>query len=261
MGQLEIRENSYLKALFAVVPSLRRASDRALSVYMPVRAEGYDLRFYDIEFGNLKRRYKDRLADDEREVMERELRRIREHLEVVKPAGCPAMAGFADEPAGVLELVKLPAETEARLQVGSLLLVPIERQLERLPPALIAVVDKEHGRLFAAILDDIYPIGQVKGVAVKHTKAGGTSAPSNQRKADNRTKANLEHVLETIERHIQTGIYKRLYLAGPEEARAELEHLLPPPLKRMLAGHLSASVDSKTLQHDLREHLLVTTKA
>jgi hypothetical protein len=261
MGQLEIRENSYLKALFAVVPSLRRASDRALSVYMPVRAEGYDLRFYDIEFGNLKRRYKDRLADDEREVMERELRRIREHLEVVKPAGCPAMAGFADEPAGVLELVKLPAETEARLQVGSLLLVPIERQLERFPPALIAVVDKEHGRLFAAILDDIYPIGQVKGVAVKHTKAGGTSAPSNQRKADNRTKANLEHVLETIERHIQTGIYKRLYLAGPEEARAELEHLLPPPLKRMLAGHLSASVDSKTLQHDLREHLLVTTKA
>lgn len=261
MRKLEERENSYLKALFAVLPRLRRASDRALSVYMPVRAEGYDLRFYDIEFGQLKRRYKDRLDDDERDVMERELQRIREHLEIVKPAGCPAMAGFADEPAGVLELIKLPAETETRLQVGPLLLVPIERQLERFPPALIAVVDKEHGKLFAAILDDVYPIGQVKGVEVKHTKAGGTSAPSNQRKADNRTKANLERVFETIERRIQTGIYKRLFVAGPEEARAELEHLLPPPLKRMMAGHLSASLDSKELQHELREQLLVAAKA
>ncbi|HEV1991278.1 MAG TPA: hypothetical protein VGR34_00270 [Candidatus Dormibacteraeota bacterium] len=257
MRKLEARENSYLKALFAVVPSLRSASDRALSVYMPVRAEGFDLRFYDIELGQLRRRYKDRLDDDEREVMERELQRIREHLEVVKPAGCPAMAGFADEPAGVLELIKLPAETEARLQVGPLLLVPIERQLERFPPALIAVVDKEHGKLFAAILDDVYPIGQVKGVEVRHTRAGGTSAPSNQRKADNRTKANLERALETIERQMQTGIYKRMFVAGPEEARAELEHLLPPPLKRMLAGHLSASLDSRKLQHELREQLLV----
>jgi hypothetical protein len=141
------------------------------------------------------------------------------------------------------------------------LLVPIERQLERFPPALIAVVDKEHGKLLAAILDDIYPIGQVKGIEVKHTKAGGTSAPSNQRKADNRTKANLERVVEMIERQMQTGIFKRVFVAGPEEARAELEHLLPPPLKRMLAGHLSASVDSKALLHELREQLLVAARA
>jgi hypothetical protein len=261
MRKLEQRENSFLKALFAAVPSLRRASNSALSVYLPVRAEGYDLRSYDIEFGQLRRRYRDRLNDDEREVMERELKRLREHLEVVRPAGCPAMAGFADERAGVLELIKLPAETEARLQVGPLLLVPVERQLERFPPALIAVVDKELGKLFAAILDEVYPLGQVKGVEVKHHKAGGTSAPSNQRKADNRMKANLERVIDTIERQMQLGIYKRLFVAGPEEARAELEHLLPPPLKRMLAGHLSASLDSKELQAQLREQLLATAKS
>jgi hypothetical protein len=260
MRKLELRESSFLKALFAAVPSLRRASDRALSVYMPVRAEGYDLRFYDIELGQLRRRYQGRLDDDEREVMGRELKRLREHLEVMRPAGCPAMAWFGDEPAGVLELIKLPTETETRLQVGPLLLVPIERQLERFQPALIAVVDKEHGKLFAAILDDIYSLGQIKGVEVKHHKAGGTSAPSNQRKADNRAKANLERVIETIEKQIQTGIYKRLFVAGPEEARAELEHLLPPPLKRMLAGHLSASLDSKELKLLLQEQLLATAR-
>jgi lactam utilization protein B len=250
-----INLNKYLRSLYAMVPSLKSASDRALSVYMPVRAEGFDTRFYDIEFGKLKRRYKDRLDDDEREVMERELARLREHLAIVKPAGCPAMAGFADEPAGLLELVKLPAKTESRLQVGPLLLAPIERQLERFPPALIAVVDKEHAKLFAYILDDVHPIAELEGLDVKHTKAGGTSAPSNQRKADNRMKANLERVVQRIQRQMQAGPYWRLFVAGPEEARAELEHLLPESLRQELAGHLSASLDSRTLQHDLREQL------
>jgi hypothetical protein len=252
--------NSTLKPLYAFVPSLRRATSRALSVYLPVRAEGYDLRFYDIEIGQLRRRYKDRLDDEEREVMERELLRLREHLEVVRLAGCPAMAGFGDEPAGLLELIKLPAETEARLEVGPLLLMPIELQLERFPPALIAVVDKENAKLFAAILDDVYPIKELKGAEVKHRKAGGTSAPSNQRKADNRARANLERVVETIERQMQTGLYKRLFLGGPEEARAELERLLPPPLKRTLSGHVSASLHSARLQHELREQLVLAAK-
>jgi hypothetical protein len=249
--------DSTLKLLVTFVPSLRRASSQALSVYLPARAEGFDIRQYDIELGQLRRRYKERLDDEEREIMERELRRLREHLEVVKPAGCPALAGFGDEPAGLLELVKLPSETEARLEVGPLLLAPIERQLERFPPALIAVVDKEHAKLFAAVLDEVYPLEQVHGVEVRRNKAGGTSAPSNQRKADNRTKSNLEKVISVIGHEVQSGAYKRIFVAGPEEARAELERLMPPPLKRMLAGHISASIDSVRLQHELREQVVL----
>lgn len=255
--RIEVKDEGLLKALYRFVPNLRRASDRALSVYMPARAEGFDLRHYDIEIGQLRRRYSDRLDDEEREIMERELLRLREHLVIVKPAGCPAIAGFADEPAGLLELVTLPLETEARLEVGPLLLAPIERQLEGFPPALIAVADKEEGKLFAAILAAVYPLADVKGVQVKHQKAGGTSALSNQRKADNRTKANLERVILAIEREVKTGEYGRLFVAGPQEARAKLERLMPPALKRLLAGHLSASLDSTRLQHELREQLVI----
>jgi hypothetical protein len=251
-------DNSLLRSLFEFVPNLRLASDHALSIYLPARAEGFDMRHYDIELGQLRRRYRERLDKEDRKIMESEMARLREHLEVVKPAGCPALAGFGDEPAGLLELVKLPMETEARLEVGPLLLAPIERQLERFPPALIAAVDKEHARLFAAVLDDVYPLEQVRGVEVRHSKAGGTSAPSNQRKADNRTKANLERVIEVIGHEVQSGAYLRIFVAGPEEARAELERLMPPPLKRLLAGHLSAELDSRQLQHELREQLVLT---
>src|SRR5438876_1194855 len=145
---------SPLLALFVLAPRLRRASHRAVSIYLPARSEGYDARFYDIEFRDLLHRYSDRLSAKDRELMEYEMRRLRHHVAVVRPAGCPAFAGFADEPQGVLEMIKLRDGTDERLEVGELLLAPILRQLEHHPPALIAVVDQEHAKTFATSLPD-----------------------------------------------------------------------------------------------------------
>jgi Bacterial archaeo-eukaryotic release factor family 10 len=247
--------HSTMPALMAFAPSLDKSYSHALSVYLPARAEGFDARHYDLVLGHMVRRYRDRLGDEDREVMEREIARVRAHLELVRPAGSPALAAFADEYGGLLELIQLPAETEARLEVGPLLLAPIERLLERFPPALIAVVDKEEAKMFGAILGEVFPLDHLIGKDVKHHRAGGTSALSNQRKAENRAKANLTQFVSTIERHVLAGSYQRIYLAGPDEARAEFEKLLPTGLKRMIAGRLSASLDSAHLQHQLREQI------
>jgi hypothetical protein len=246
---------SPLLALFALAPRLRLASSRALTIYLPARSEGYDPRFYDIEFGDLEHRYRDRLAEKDRSLMEHELRRLRQHVAVVRPAGCPAFAGFADEPTGLLELIKLRAPTDERLEVGELLLAPMLRQLEKYPPALIVVVDKEHAKTFGAILDEIIPLRQIDGVEVRHTRAGGTSASSNQRKADNKAKANLENAVKVVQREMASGAYMHLYLAGPDEARAQFESLLPESLKKVVARHMRVLIDSPTLKHDLREKM------
>lgn len=247
---------SPLIALFALAPKLRRASNRAVSVYLPARAEGYDARFYDIEFRDLLHRYRDRLSPKDRELMEYEMRRIRNQVAAVRPSGCPAFAGFGDEPRGVLELVKLRFETDERLEVGELLLAPIFRQLEQVQPSLIAVVDKEHAKLFGAILDDVIALEQVSGEEIRHSRAGGTSAPSNQRKADNKAKANLEVAVKSVEREMASGAYMHIYVAGPEEARATFERMLPERLKKLVAGHLTASLDSAELKRELREKWL-----
>lgn len=251
---------SPLLSLFALAPKLRLASKRALSVYLPVRSEGYDARFYDIEFGDLEHRYRDRLGAKDRALMEHELRRLRQYVAVVRPAGCPAFAGFADEPEGLLELIKLRAPTEERLQVGDLLLPPILRQIEQFPPALIAVVDKEHAKTFGAILDDIIPLQEINGTEVRHSRAGGTSAPSNQRKADNKAKSNLESVVKVVQHAMASGAYMQLHIAGPDEARAQFEQLLPEPLKRVVARHLHFLIDSRTLKRDLREKMEAALK-
>ncbi len=71
---------SPLLAIFALAPKLRRASNRAVSIYLPARSEGYDARFYDIEFRDLLHRYGDRLSPKDRELMEYEMRRLRHYV-------------------------------------------------------------------------------------------------------------------------------------------------------------------------------------
>jgi hypothetical protein len=250
---------SPLLALFTLAPRLRRATNRAFSVYLPARQEGYDPRFYDIEIGDLMHRYKGRLTAKDQQLMEYELPRVRARLAVVRPSGCQAVACFADEAGGIADVIKLPHPTDKRLEVGELLIAPILRQLEETPPALIAVVDKEHARTFGAILDYILTLDEVDGVEVKKTKAGGTSAASNQRKADNRAKANLETAAKTVEREMATGAYQLIYVAGPDEARGIFERVLPEALRKKIGGRFGALIDSPTLKHDLRERVAAAT--
>ncbi|HSP08975.1 MAG TPA: hypothetical protein VLU92_05205 [Candidatus Dormibacteraeota bacterium] len=251
-----MNEYSPLLSIFALAPNLRRATDETLSLFLLARAEGYDSRHYDIEFRELINRYHDRLGEAELKVVDRELPRLRARLEQMRPAACPALACYADDAAGILEVIPLRAVTDTRLEVGEPLIAPILRQLEQFPPALVAVVDKEQGRLFAVILDDVRPLQHLVGEAVNRSRSGGTSAPSNQRKADNRTRTNLEHVVATVEHEMASGIYSGLYVAGATEARAWFEKLLPAALKTKITGRLPALIDSPTLQHELRAKLI-----
>ncbi len=251
-----MNEYSPLRSLFSLAPNLRRASGETLSLYFPARFEGYDARRYEIELRELVKRYEGRLSPKELMVLHRELPRLRSRLADMKPAACPALAGFANEAAEILDIIPLRAATEARLEVGEPLLAPILRQLEEFPPALVAVVDKEEGRIFAAILGDVRPLEHLVGAEIKRTRSGGTSAASNQRKADNRTRANLERVVTTVEHEMASGAYSGLYIAGTTEARALFERLLPAFLQSKVAGRVPALLDSPTLQHELRKNLL-----
>jgi hypothetical protein len=230
--------------LLRLEPQLRVADDRTLSVYLPVRAEGFEASHYDLLLNRLAAEHHHRLTEKERVLMEHELERVRTHLKVVRPAGIPGIAAFSNESVGLLALIRLPDSIEPRIEVGQLLLEPLELMMQRFQPALVVVVDKREARTFAAILGEVIPLAHVKGQDVRHSKAGGTSASSNQRKADNRTRANLKKVVEVIDKEVRTDEFNRIFVAGPEEARTELVHELPKHLAGLVAGHLSASLET-----------------
>ena len=247
---------SPLLALFTVAPGIRRADGRTLSVYLPAHEGGYDARYYDIVFSDVRYRYRDRLDERELEILESELPLLRSHIDIVRPADCAAFAAFSELGRGVLELVTLPAPTVERLEVGDPLLAPALRQIEQFPPALVAVVDKEHARLFGFILDRVFNVAALEGVQVHHSKAGGTSALSNQRKAENRARRNVALAARAVERTMDSGAYQFLYVAGPPEARGLFVTELRSDLRAAIAGHLGMSLDSATLEASLKEELI-----
>jgi hypothetical protein len=231
-------------------------TERALTIYLPLRREGYDERYYSALLQDLVKRYRGRLSEGEREVIGRELPRIQRRLESDHPGGCDGLAAFACEAAGVLALIRLPEVPEARLEVGPPLLAPIDRLLETHPPTLVAVVDKENARIFASILGELLPVAEIAGEQVKHSRAGGSSAPSNQRKAENRASHNLERVAAAVEREAE-GFYRELLVAGPPEARTEFIRVLPPHLRALHREIIGASIDEpfgETLS-ELRQRL------
>ena len=224
-------EYSPLVSLFSAWPNLRRADGHALSVYLPARAEGYDARYYDIVFGDLRHRYRERLGDHDLGVMERELPRLRTHLAELRPAHATALAGFAETSSALLELIKLPHRAEERLEVGELLLAPALRQLEQFPPSFVAVVEKEHARTFAFVLDEL---------RARRTTRGEST---------------LQQVAEEVTHEMSSGAYGRLYVAGPPATRSRFEKLIPSALRNASLALAGVSMDSAHLELDVHRQL------
>ena len=242
-------------AVFALAPKLRVASGRALSVYLPARAEGYDPHFYDTQFGDLVRRYKDRLAEKDRVLMEHEVRRVRNLVAATRPASCPAFAAFADEPRGVLELVRLRADTDVRMEVGDVLVAPILRQLERFPPSLVAVVDGQSAATYGAILDHVRQLDHLSGAKPGRPAAAAVPSASGRRKTDSPAHADVAEAVDALKRGMASGAYAQIYVAGPRAARSRFEAALPEALKAKVAGHLAVTLDGPDLRRRLRDEL------
>jgi hypothetical protein len=229
--------------LLAFFPSLRAASDQTLSVFFPVHSEAYEARFYDHELRRLTEAHMHRLGEEERAVVDRELPRVRAELEALRPAGCPFMAAYSDSTKGVLRFIRLPAVIEDRLEVGPPLLAPLDLVLKQHPPSLLVLANKDRAKTFASILDELIPQHSVEGTVTKHIKSGGTKNLNLQRKEENRVKGNMAAVVRVIDREVSAVSYKRIYLAGTDEALAVLEKLLPPSLRNIVAGRISATFE------------------
>jgi hypothetical protein len=246
-----------LNTLLELEPMLETADERTLSLYLPVRAEGFDAAHYDVLLRHVATDYRRDLDEKQRPILDAELQRLQTHLKVVRPAGCPGLVAFSNAPIGLLTMIRLPEGVEARVEVGPPLLSPLELILLHHPPALVVVMDKEKARIFASVLGEVVQLDHFTGVEVKHIRAGGTSGPSNQRRADNRAKANLKHVVELLEREVARGYFTRIFAAGPDEARSQFMHALPKQLAEKFAGTISATIESSPgkLAAEIREQV------
>ena len=247
-----------LNTLLKLEPQLEHADASTLSLYLPVRAEGFDAAHYELLLNHLAKDYRRDLDEDLRPVLDAEMQRVRTHLNVVRPAGCTALVAFSNTGQGLLTLIRLPERVEARVEVGPPMLTPLEVLLDDHPPAIVVVLDKKEARIFASVLGEVVHLDHFEGQDVKRNRAGGTSAPSNQRRADNRAKANLKHVVDVLEREVSRDSFARVFVAGPEEARSQFMHELPKSVAAKLAGTLKVTLDNTPgrLAAEIREQMV-----
>ncbi len=188
---------------------------------------------------------------------------VEELQEVVAELGrrhfeCPALAVFSSRLLGIFRLWRLPDPVLPRLAwAGWFDLEPIRAQLERRPPALVVVADKEGARVFSAVLDQIEELLDLEGVEVSRHRQGGWSAADFQRHEDEQARANLKNTARAVGRFLERGFYRRLILVGPPEAQAELERLLSPRARAMvtLRGRLGRRAEGVDLHRSLRQLL------
>lgn len=247
-----------LGALLRLEPQLETADERTLSLYLPVRAEGFDAAHYELLLNHVAGDYRKDAGEDARPLVDAEMQRVRTHLNLVRPAGCPALVTLSNRAQGLLTLIRLPESVEARVEVGPPLLAPLELLLLHHPPAIVVVLDKQEARTFASVLGEVVQLEHFEGQDVKHTRAGGTSASSNQRRADNRARANLKRVVTALERELSRGAFERFFVAGPDEARSQFMHELPKSLGGKVAGTLKVTLDTTVgrLGAEIREQMV-----
>lgn len=129
---------------------------------------------------------------------------------------------FSCRSAGFFHLGRLPPEIDSELRNGPRLhLAPIRRILELHPPALVVVADKERLRLFISVLTEIHQVAEDEGAPVDRHRQGGWSAIARQRREDVRVHSNLAMTGELLS-HVDQEFFRRIYLAGPPQARGEL---------------------------------------
>ena len=198
-----------------------------LSAYLPAGggAEG-DARYHAAALRSLAAEARARLGQAEEAALARELPEAVAHLERTAPPAGRALALFSSGPAGLLRTFSLPEQVERELRVGQRLhLAPVRRQLAHHPPALVIVADKEKVELFSTLFDEVDELAVLAGEEVKRHRQGGPSALAWQRREDHAAQRNLKAAVVRLNR-LPRGIAERLYVAGPPEARAELEELL-----------------------------------
>lgn len=216
-----------------------RFPELALSAYLPTdRGAGHG--YYRALLDDLVRPDLHKLSGTERSALGRELPIVLEALDKRRFA-CPAVAVFSCGPRGFRRFFRMAESLPGRITIAAELdLAPIRRQLFEHPPALVAVADKRHARLYALVLGELEQVGSVEGLPIRHHRQGGgpggRPAAALQRREDEHARWNLAEVATAVSGLLDRDGYRRLVLAGPQEARAQLKQLLAAPALSMVTA-------------------------
>jgi peptide chain release factor subunit 1 len=203
---------------------------RALSVYLDLSPDRQLRRAYRVVFKDLVREERDRLDEQGRLDLSREVDRVSAWLDAEEPDGRSA-AVFSCQDRGLWQAHFLSVPLPDSLSFEpTLRLEPLLDAIEGNERYAVAVIDKEKARLFTVFLGEIEDIEAFADFVPGKHDQGGPAQPRLQRHHETHVLWHLERVGERLSRLLGKRRFNRLIVTGPEEATSELQRLLPRDL-------------------------------
>lgn len=153
------------------------------------------------------------------------------------------LAMFASHATGLWEVVRVPRPVRDRVCVAaSADLLPLEALLETYRPTCAALVDYEKARLFVVDMGRIEEVSGVSDEVPGRHDQGGWAQMRMQRHVDEHRAKHLKHVADSLFGLWRRRPFEHLILAGPTEARGELEGMLHDYLQRRVRARLTLAM-------------------
>jgi peptide chain release factor subunit 1 len=215
---------------------------RVLSVYLDLEAVRQGRPAYRVVFEDLVRAARERLDEPARAALAEEAARVRAWLDDRDPGG-RGLAVFACSPRGLWQVHRLAVRVRDHLAFEPAPdVAPLLELFDEYERYAVALVDKEHARLFTVFLGEIEEREAFEDFVPGKHDQGGWSQARYQRHHEAHVYWHLKRVVERLAGLARRRQFDRLVLAGPEEAISELRRLLPRPLARRLAAVIRAEM-------------------
>ncbi len=188
----------------------------------------------------------------ERESLERDAERIRDHVAAVEPSA-NGLAIFACAGADLFEAVPLSAPiAEHRLYITSQPhLYPLARLADDFPKYAVLLADTQSARLFVVAANSVREAATVEGVKTRRHKMGGWSQARYQRHIDNYRSQHAKEVVDALGRLVTSEGLTAIVLAGDEVILPLLREQMPKDLSDRIVDALK--LDIRAPERDVLE--------
>ncbi len=189
------------------------------------------------------------LEHDERVALKADVERVREALSGdVASEGARAVAVFACQPAGLLEVVSL------RHPLGSRVVLDRTAHVEPLVYEgaaerwCVLLVNRRVARLFTGGGEELVETDRIEDDVHSQHETSGWSQGNHQRSVDKDKLDHLQHTADVAFELYKRQGFDRLLVGAPEEIVPELESRLHSYLRERLAGRVTCDVEHASVE-------------
>ncbi|HSD80871.1 MAG TPA: Vms1/Ankzf1 family peptidyl-tRNA hydrolase [Solirubrobacteraceae bacterium] len=188
------------------------------------------------------------LSHAEREALKADLQRVERELENGPDlSGARGLAVYASSPAGLFEVLRLPAPVDHDPVVADTPCVEPVAALGHGERWAVLLVNRQFARLLHGSRDTLHEVALVESDVHGQHQQGGWSQARYQRSVDKDVADHLKDVADVTFRRLERELPSGILLGGPDETIAELKQALHPYLRERLAGRLSVDVEHSSL--------------